>query len=355
MNAAANLPILAVCGWSGSGKTTLLEVLIPRLRDLGLRVAVIKSDVHGIEVDRLGKDSDRLFRAGAGVVLRSPTEGFARWHGDGAPGLLTSLYDLAARYDVVLVEGHKRTRFKKIWLLGADESEPPEDVENIVRVLPRDGDRIGVALAEVERHVAAVCRHRRILGGVLIGGRSRRMGREKQLLQFGGRSLVENAVAALEGQVDDVVLLGGGGLPFALVKRTVLPDPHGIEGPIGGLIAGLRWSPFAAWVMVSCDLPHLTSRSIKWLLEQRHPGRWAVFPTGPAGIVDPLCAVYEPQALPLLEELVLSGSSAPRELAVDPRVFCPAAPDDLVDEWRGVNTPEEYAEVCGGGGAPEVE
>jgi len=355
MSAVERMPVLAVCGWSGSGKTTLLEALIPLLRERGLRVAVVKNDAHGVEVDRPGKDSDRLFRAGASVVLRSPGESFARWHGEVVPDLPVLIRELAARNDVVLVEGHKSTTLKKIWLLGADESEPPDGLEHVVRVLPRDEDLVGAALQEVVEQVEAVCRNRMVLGGVLIGGRSQRMGREKQLLEYGGRSLVENTVAALEGQVDEVVLLGGGTVPSTLSERPVLPDPRGMEGPMSGLIAALRWAPDAAWVMVSCDLPHLTSQGVRWLLGQRQPGRWAILPTGASGVVNPLFAVYEPQALPLLEELILSGSVAPRRLAVNPRVSCPTLPQALEHEWRGVNTPDEYREVCGGGGDSELE
>lgn len=355
MDAAEKLPVLAVCGWSGSGKTTLLEALIPLLRERGLRVAVVKNDAHGVEVDRPGKDSDRLFRAGASVVLRSPDESFARWHGEVVPDLPVLIRDLAARNDVVLVEGHKSTTLKKIWLLGEDESEPPDGLDHIVRVLPRDGDRLGAALQEVVEQVEAVGRNRRVLGGVLIGGQSRRMGREKQLLEYDGHSLVENTVAALESQVDEIVLLGGGTVPSALAERPVLPDSRGMEGPMSGLISGLRWAPDLAWVMVSCDLPHLTSQGVRWLLDQRRPGRWAIFPAGASGVVNPLCAVYEPQALPLLEELILSGSFAPKRLAVHPGVFCPTLPPSLEHEWRGVNTLDEYREVCGGGGDSEIE
>ncbi len=65
-------PVLAVCGFSGSGKTTLLETAIPRLVERGLAVAVVKHAAHGFQVDRAGKDSERLFRAGATIVLSGP-------------------------------------------------------------------------------------------------------------------------------------------------------------------------------------------------------------------------------------------------------------------------------------------
>jgi molybdopterin-guanine dinucleotide biosynthesis protein B len=56
---------------SGTGKTTFLEKLIPALARLGLRVMVIKHDVHGFEVDKEGKDTWRLRQAGAAKVLIS--------------------------------------------------------------------------------------------------------------------------------------------------------------------------------------------------------------------------------------------------------------------------------------------
>ena len=71
-------PVLAVCGFSGAGKTTLLESAIPRLIERGLTVAVVKHDAHGFEVDRPGKDSDRLFRAGATITLSGQQEQFER-------------------------------------------------------------------------------------------------------------------------------------------------------------------------------------------------------------------------------------------------------------------------------------
>ncbi|HXT51259.1 MAG TPA: molybdopterin-guanine dinucleotide biosynthesis protein MobB, partial [Thermoanaerobaculia bacterium] len=59
--------VVGVAGWSGSGKTTLLERVVPALVADGLSVVVVKHDAHGLALDVAGKDSDRLFRAGAEV------------------------------------------------------------------------------------------------------------------------------------------------------------------------------------------------------------------------------------------------------------------------------------------------
>ena len=134
------LPVLGICGWSGSGKTTLIEAVLPHLRERGLKVAVVKHDVHGIDVDRPGKDSDRLFRAGADVFLHGREERLFRMHG--ADDKLADLLEwLVPRYDLVLVEGHKDLPLPKIWLLDDEQSTPPSKTVGILSTFPRDVDR----------------------------------------------------------------------------------------------------------------------------------------------------------------------------------------------------------------------
>lgn len=67
------IPIISIVGKSDSGKTTLIEKLVPELIRRGYRVATVKHDMHGFEVDREGKDSWRHKQAGAHtVVISSP-------------------------------------------------------------------------------------------------------------------------------------------------------------------------------------------------------------------------------------------------------------------------------------------
>ena len=60
--------IISVTGWSGSGKTTWLEKLLPELSARGIRTAVVKHDAHDFQIDREGKDTWRMARAGAAVT-----------------------------------------------------------------------------------------------------------------------------------------------------------------------------------------------------------------------------------------------------------------------------------------------
>jgi molybdopterin-guanine dinucleotide biosynthesis protein MobB len=347
-------PVLAVCGFSGSGKTTLLEAAIPQLIARGVSVAVVKHDSHGFVVDREGKDSDRFFRAGATVALRGPTEQFFRRSASSALTLEAILSELGRDHDLLLVEGHKDTPLAKLWLGNAESTVPPEQVTQVQEILPWNCDRLNLFLELVDQWLPEAWRQRPLLAGLLVGGKSSRMGRPKQLLKFGMSTLGEIAADALSsglGEADaacgsglvhsNVIVLGAGSLPRALEELIRLPDAPGLAGPLAGLLAAHRWAPRAAWILAACDHPWLNAAEIRWLVGQRRPGAWAILPRQPDGHPCPTLALYEPQALTVLERsLVTHGADKVRmaELFDHPRtVIGPQFTRATVN----VNTPEE--------------
>ncbi|WP_456405109.1 molybdopterin-guanine dinucleotide biosynthesis protein B [Thiolapillus sp.] len=112
------LPVLGFAAFSGSGKTTLLEQLIPLLGQSGLRLALIKHSHHDFEMDRPGKDSDRLRKAGASQILLASKYRTA-WIREGDGETEPVLSELLQRLDtsnlnLVLVEGFRDVRMPKI-------------------------------------------------------------------------------------------------------------------------------------------------------------------------------------------------------------------------------------------------
>lgn len=96
--------IIGISGWSGAGKTTLIERLIPVLLKKGIRTAVIKHDVHGIDEDDRGKDSARFREAGAAKCVLCGPEG---------PSLEEAIGTIE-NVDLVLVEGFKNADIPQI-------------------------------------------------------------------------------------------------------------------------------------------------------------------------------------------------------------------------------------------------
>ena len=197
-----NLPILGVCGRSRSGKTTLIEQALPALRGRGLDVAAVKHAGSGVEVDRPGADSDRLFQAGADVLLQGPREQLLRAHGSrsGPPAAELSgrLCRLARGYDLVLVEGHKSSSIAKIWLLSEGETSAPSGVPNVLDALAPGEGRPDRLLRLLDHWLVRQWLKTPVFGCVLIGGKSTRMGRPKHLITAGRKTWLQRAVERLQ-------------------------------------------------------------------------------------------------------------------------------------------------------------
>jgi len=336
----ADLPILAVGGAHDAGKTTLLETLVPMAAARGLAVAVVKSAGSRIDVDRPGKDSERLFRAGADVFVRGKAEGFIRTRPAGADRTAADLADLARRYDVVLLECRSPVPCATVWLLGEGESEPPAGAGDVLAALPRGPERIETVRALLDRWLPEQWLRTPVYGCVLIGGASRRMGAPKHLLESGGRTWLERTVEALRPLVERIIIAGAGDMPDALADVTRLPDVPDAEGPMAGILAAMRWAPWASWLVAACDLPNLSAEALEWLLATRAAGVWATVPhlTGARG-VEPLLAHYDFRAGAILERLAAEGRFAPSLVAEHPKVAAPTPPSHLAPAWDNVNTP----------------
>ncbi|MBE8597737.1 molybdopterin-guanine dinucleotide biosynthesis protein MobB [Xenorhabdus sp. BG5] len=123
MNHSVNdikLPILGITAYSGTGKTTLLKQVIPLLRQQHIRVGLIKHTHHNMDVDKPGKDSYELRKAGAAQTLVASQQRWALMtETPELPeldlGYLASRFD-ANSLDLILVEGFKHEPIPKIVL-----------------------------------------------------------------------------------------------------------------------------------------------------------------------------------------------------------------------------------------------
>ncbi|HBC3387101.1 TPA: bifunctional molybdopterin-guanine dinucleotide biosynthesis adaptor protein MobB/molybdopterin molybdotransferase MoeA [Vibrio parahaemolyticus] len=139
MKHTLNIPILGFAAYSGTGKTTLLEALLPKLTEAGLRIGMLKHAHHNFDVDKPGKDSYRLRKAGASQMLIASRNRFALMtetpEAEAEFEYLLTRFD-EGKLDVVLVEGCKNIAFPKIELHREEVGKPwlyPHD-ENIIAI-----------------------------------------------------------------------------------------------------------------------------------------------------------------------------------------------------------------------------
>lgn len=152
---------------------------------------------------------------------------------------------------------------------------------------------------------------RDLLGVVLAGGKSRRFGGEKSLFPLLGRAMADWALDALRPwTAEQVVITNDEKVSKALGVRG-RPDMIPGLGPLGGLQTALTWAGEEGRegvFLLACDLPLVTDRLVGRVLAEWPKGFHAAVPDsfGPLGF-EPLCAGYEVQGLPHLEEPIRTG------------------------------------------------
>ncbi|OHT23042.1 molybdopterin-guanine dinucleotide biosynthesis protein MobB [Providencia stuartii] len=128
-----SLPLLAITAYSGTGKTTLLKKVIPLLRQRNIRVGLVKHTHHNMDVDKPGKDSYELRKAGADQTLVVSQKRWALMTETPDNDTELDLQYLASRFDansldLILVEGFKHETISKIALFRAEVGKPLDDL-----------------------------------------------------------------------------------------------------------------------------------------------------------------------------------------------------------------------------------
>ena len=138
------VPVIGFCAYSGTGKTTLLIKLLPLLKSRGLRVGVIKHTHHRFEVDKPGKDSYELRKAGAAEMLVASGKRWALMvdtEDSGEPVLQEMLNRMdQSVLDLIIVEGFRHEAFPKIELHRPQLGKPliyPED-QSVIAIASDD-------------------------------------------------------------------------------------------------------------------------------------------------------------------------------------------------------------------------
>lgn len=109
------IPILSIVGKSDVGKTTLLVKVVRELTARGRRIATVKHDTHGFDIDHEGKDSWRHKQAGAVMTVISSPAKLALVTDTSHDHTLSEIRDrFVAGVELILTEGYKREIHPKI-------------------------------------------------------------------------------------------------------------------------------------------------------------------------------------------------------------------------------------------------
>ncbi len=184
---------------------------------------------------------------------------------------------------------------------------------------------------------------------VLAGGMSTRMGTDKALLMFEGRTLLDRALETAR-KVSPDVWIAGDPAKYGSFARCI-PDVYPQCGPLGGIHAALTSSQTELNLMFAVDLPFVTTELLQFLIDRARDSAPAnvTVPRADHGL-QPLCAIYR-------REFVVSAEEALKEKRYKIDMLFDPASTQVIEEdafraagfspqmFRNLNSPADLAEA----------
>ncbi len=185
-----------------------------------------------------------------------------------------------------------------------------------------------------------------LAGIILAGGQSRRMGRDKAMLDYGNGPAVLHLARQLEAFCAEVFVVSAqhGAADFNGIR--VVADESRDMGPLMGILSGLEASAHEFNFVVSCDIPYVNCQVVQLLCAavQETGLDIAALSVAP-GSIEPLFAVYRKTVRPRARALLACGERrihALFECCKTRAIFQSDA------TWFvNVNTPTEYQHAKG--------
>jgi len=146
-----------------------------------------------------------------------------------------------------------------------------------------------------------------LTGIILAGGKSSRMGREKGLVDFLGKPLIQYGIDLLS-RYTERILISSSNPDYLSFGFEMVPDPVAGQGPAAGIAAALKSSRSVWNIVIACDLPFLQPELIDCLLENASSYQ-AVVPVH-NGVMEPLAGIYHQKLAGHFETALTAGDLA---------------------------------------------
>jgi molybdopterin-guanine dinucleotide biosynthesis protein A len=135
-----------------------------------------------------------------------------------------------------------------------------------------------------------------LVGALLAGGRSSRIGAPKATLELGGRPLISYPLAAMADAGIETVVVAKPDTALPEMENEVWLEPQQPSHPLLGIVTALERAAGRPVFVCGCDMPFVTAELISHLAHREGP---IVLPFA-GGRYHPLLARYRPSLAPAL-------------------------------------------------------
>lgn len=180
----------------------------------------------------------------------------------------------------------------------------------------------------------------KILGAILSGGKSSRMGTDKGLMTIDGKAMVEYSIALLKHITEDIVI-STSNADYEKFGCRLIPDVIPNLGPIGGLYTILKQTDYQAFFFMPCDMPFAKRELANKLLSFKD--EYDIVVPIHKDRVHPLMGYYSRNILPIIDVHIKSGNYKIQNLLKKCNTMYYPIDDDMdnLTDLKNINTPED--------------
>ena len=139
---------------------------------------------------------------------------------------------------------------------------------------------------------------------ILAGGKSSRMGTDKGLIPFRGKTIIEQIIDKLKPLTENIVIISNNP-DYKTFGYEVIPDIIKDIGPAGGIHTALTHYTTDLNFIVSCDMPFITTEAAQLIINL--PSDAQIIVPEHEGKIEPLFGLYHKSCLPQWDALIRQG------------------------------------------------
>jgi molybdopterin-guanine dinucleotide biosynthesis protein A len=150
--------------------------------------------------------------------------------------------------------------------------------------------------------------HQEITGIILAGGHNRRMGRNKAMVEWRGKKMLDWVYDTISPLCTHVIISSNESIPHPSGSDLV-PDIHKGIGPAAGIESGLFNSSTKLNIIVSVDTPALGTGLFSYLINMH--GDYEITIPVHNGVNEPMIGIYDRSVLPVFQKAIAEGFTKP--------------------------------------------
>jgi molybdenum cofactor guanylyltransferase len=137
-----------------------------------------------------------------------------------------------------------------------------------------------------------------LTGVIIAGGRSKRMGVEKGLVQLGSKPLIMYPVGLLKELCSNVII-SANSHAFDFIELDVISDKAPGNAPMIGIYSALLSAATEYILVLSCDMPFINVDLLQHIINLSGDAKAVI--ASHDGYAEPLCGIYHHDLIPELE------------------------------------------------------